>query len=76
MDHDDGELVRGDIHTNNIEGFWGILKRRLSCIGGMRRKHLHLFVAEMVWKFNHRNQTILEQEKELLKLISSTRFGG
>ena len=21
VDHDDGELVRGDIHTNNIEGF-------------------------------------------------------
>src|SRR6185503_3841608 len=33
VDHDGGEYVRGEIHTNNIEGFWGILKRKLSCIG-------------------------------------------
>lgn len=76
VDHDDGELVRGDVHTNNIEGFWGILKRKLSCIGGMRRERLRLFVAEIVWKFNHRNQSLLEQEQLLLKLVSSKKFGG
>jgi len=69
VDHDGGELVRGDIHTNNIEGFWGILKRKLSCIGGMRRANLHLFVAEVVWKFNHRRSTLAEQEELLLKII-------
>lgn len=76
VDHDGGELVRGDIHTNNIEGFWGILKRKLSCIGGMRRTNLHFFVAEIVWRFNHRNQILKEQENELLKLISPKKFGG
>lgn len=70
VDHDGGELVRGDVHTNNIEGFWGILKRKLSCIGGMRRTNLHLFVAEIVWKFNHRKQTRAEQEHTLLKLVT------
>jgi len=40
VDHDEGELVRGTIHTNNIDGFWGILKRKLGCIGGMRRERL------------------------------------
>lgn len=71
VDHDGGELVRGDVHTNNIEGFWGILKRRLSCIGGMRRMYLHLFVAEIVWKFNHRKLSLAAQEEKLLQLISS-----
>ena len=71
VDHDGGELVRDEIHTNNIEGFWGILKRKLSCIGGMRRQNLHLFVAEIVWKFNHRNMTLSEQEIALLKIIST-----
>lgn len=70
VDHDGGELVRGDVHTNNIEGFWGILKRKLSCIGGMRRANLHLFVAEIVWKFNHRSHTLAEQEEVLFKLIA------
>lgn len=69
VDHDGGEMVRGDVHTNNIEGFWGILKRRLSCIGGMRRNKLHLFVAEIVWKFNHRLLPFQEQERALLRLV-------
>ncbi len=69
VDHDGGEMVRGDVHSNNIEGFWGILKRRLSCIGGMRRDKIHLFVAEIVWKFNHRLLPFQEQERALLELI-------
>ena len=70
VDHDDGELVRGEVHTNNIEGFWGILKRRLSCIGGMRRTNLHFFVAEIAWKFNHRKLSLAAQEVFLFNLIS------
>jgi len=74
VDHDGGEYVRGVIHTNNIEGFWGILKRKLSCIGGMRRDRLYLFVGEIVWKFNQRNMSLAEQEKKLLELV--LKFGG
>lgn len=74
VDHDGGEYVRGIVHTNNIEGFWGILKRKLSCIGGMRKVKLYLFVAEIVWKFNHRSLTLSEQEQRLLDLV--VKFGG
>ncbi|MEJ0053650.1 MAG: IS1595 family transposase [bacterium] len=76
VDHDGGELVRGDVHTNNIEGFWGLLKRRLGCIGGMRRTHLYLFVGEIAWKFNRRTKTLAEQEERLLTLVQGTGFGG
>jgi transposase-like protein len=72
VDHAGGELVRDEIHTNNIEGFWGLLKRKLSCIGGMRRKNLHLFVAEICWKFNQRSTPLEKQEQRLFDLI----FGG
>ncbi len=72
VDHDGGEYVRGDVHTNNIEGFWGILKRKLGCIGGMQRKYLYLFVTEVVWKFNHRSRSLREREEALFQLI----FGG
>lgn len=71
VDHDGGEYVRDDIHTNNIEGFWGILKRKMSCIGGMRRKYLHLFVGEIVWRFNHRTEPLKEQERALSELVFS-----
>lgn len=69
VDHDGGEYVRGDIHTNNIEGFWGILKRKMGCIGGMRRERLHLFVGELAWRFNHRKKSLEEQERVLRQLI-------
>ena len=72
VDHADGELVRDEIHTNNIEGFWGILKRKLSCIGGMRRKNLHFFVSEIAWKFNQRSVPLEKREQRLFDLI----FGG
>ena len=74
VDHDGGEYVRGVIHTNNIEGFWGILKRKLSCIGGMRRERLYLFVGEIVWNFNHRTRSTAEKEQLLLELV--IKFGG
>jgi hypothetical protein len=70
VDHEGGEYVRGTVHTNNIEGFWGILKRKMGCIGGMRRDRLHLFVGEIVWRFNHRLIPLEEQEKILFKLVS------
>jgi len=69
VDHLQGEYVRNDVHTNNIEGFWGVLKRKLACIGGMRRGRLHLFVAEIVWKFDHRHGSLEDQERTLMELI-------
>ncbi len=75
VDHAGGEYVRNDIHTNNIEGFWGILKRKLSCIGGMRKEYLHLFVAEITWNFNHRHLSKHDQEDLLIQLLKQT-FGG
>ena len=76
VDHDGGEYTRDKIHTNNIEGFCGTLKRKLGCIGGMRRDRLHLFVAEIVWKFNHRNYPKKVQEERLINLLKRGRFGG
>lgn len=76
VDHAGGELVGGDVHTNNIEGFWGLMKRRMGCIGGMRRDRLHLFVGEIAWRFNHRNLTMKETEKHLLEVLFEDQVGG
>lgn len=76
VDHAHDEFVRQNIHTNNIEGFWGILKRKLGCIGGIRRDKLHLFVAEIVWKFNHRHESKKKQEDRLILLLKNSQIGG
>ena len=45
----------GLVHTNTIEGFWSLVKRAWH---GMHHhyavKYLPLFIAESVWKYNHR----------------------
>jgi transposase-like protein len=47
--------VQGKVHTNTIEGFWSLLKR--AWFGSHHHyavKYMPLFVAEAVWKYNHR----------------------
>jgi len=69
VDHDAGEFVRGAIHTNSMEGFWGYLKRNLASIGGIRKTKLPYFVGEFIWRYNHRKLTRREQKDLLLKLL-------
>lgn len=75
VDHTGGEYGRGQVHTNNIEGFWGLLKRRLKTTGGIRRDRLHLYLAEEVWRFNNRQDTEDAQVERLLCLLEE-KFGG
>lgn len=53
--HSSGEYVRDDVHTNSAEGYFSIFKR------GMRgiyqhcgEKHLHRYLAEYDFRYNHR----------------------
>lgn len=74
VDHDANEYVRGDVHTQNIDGYWGQLKTHLDSIGGIRKHRLHLFIGEHVWRFNNRHLTRKEQRMKLYSLL--TRIGG
>ena len=55
VNHSAEEYVRGDVHTNTMDGYWGLFKR------GMRgvyqhcgEKHLHRYLAEFDFRYNHR----------------------
>lgn len=69
VNHAAHEYVRGRVHTNGIESFWGYLKRRLKTTGGIRTTRLALFVAEEVWRFNHRSLSAAEQTDRLVTLL-------
>lgn len=56
-------------HINGLEGFWGYLKRKLAAKGGIRREKLPIYLGEYVWRYNHRNLTLKEQENRLFELI-------
>ncbi len=57
-------------HINGLEGFWGYLKRKLQAKGGIRKSRLHLYLAEYVWRYNHRNLNVKEQTRYLLNLVA------
>ena len=68
--HNEGEYSDGKgNHINGLEGFWGYLKRRLSAKGGIRKERLPLYLAEYVWKYNHRNDSIDLQKKLILQQL-------
>jgi transposase-like protein len=53
--HSAGEYVRGEVHTNTMDGYWGLFKR------GMRgiyqhcgEQHLHRYLAEFEFRYNNR----------------------
>src|SRR5665213_1890131 len=60
VNHAEGEYVRGDAHTNNIEAFWGTVKRS---IGGtyihVSRKWLQTYLREAEFRWNLRKQPYL-----------------
>ena len=55
VDHSKYEWVRGDVHTNTLEGFFSIFKRGLVGIyQHMDKKHLDRYLAEFDFRMNTR----------------------
>jgi transposase-like protein len=60
-----------------MEGFWGYSKRMLAAKGGIRQERLPLYLAEYVWRYNHRELKIGDQIGIILSLIEhSYKFSG
>ena len=71
VNHSAEERVRGDVHTNSVEGVWSLLKR--SIVGSYHKlstKHLDSYLDELEWRFNNRENPYLFRDT-LLKLISA-----
>ena len=63
--------MRGDVHTNTIEGVWSLLKR--SIIGSYHKvsvKHLQSYLDELEWRFNNRDNPWLFRDT-LLRLLKA-----
>lgn len=55
VNHSRGEYVRGDIHTNTVEGFFSLIKRGIYGVYHVvSRHHLHRYVAEFQFRYNTR----------------------
>lgn len=55
--HSLGEYVRGEIHTNTIEGYFSLLKRGITGVfHHVSKKHLHRYLNEFDFRYNGRKQ--------------------
>ena len=63
VNHGIGQYVDDDGNTTNaIESFWAQLKRVLKGVfHQVSVKHLHRYLAEVMWRHNHHNSRVLDQ---------------
>ena len=78
VNHSIGEYVRGDVTTNTVEGFFGILKRGLRGIyQHVGAEHLGRYVDEFAFRYNNRVALDIndrERAQLLLEGISGKRL--
>jgi len=54
-------------HINGIENFWGYAKMKLKRYYGISRKHYYLYLKEVEFRFNHRNEDLRTVIESILK---------
>ncbi len=59
IEHHAKEYVRGQIHTNNIEGFWSLVKRGITGVyHSVSPQYLQLYLNEYAFRYNHRKSEL------------------
>ena len=75
INHGARVYVRGEVHTNTIEGFWALLKTGIigthHAVGG---KYLQSYVNEYAFRYNHRNDG-RPMFHAIAERITRTRYG-
>lgn len=70
VNHGIGEYVRGDAHTNTIEGYFAILKRGIiGTYHHVSSQHLKRYLAEFDWRYNHRMSLGMSDAERMEKAI-------
>jgi len=50
-----GEYAKNDVHVNNVENFWSLLKRGvIGSFHHVSEKILQRYVDEFCWRYNNR----------------------
>lgn len=73
--HSIKEYVRGDIHSNTVEGFFSSVKRGLNGIyHSVSKKHLHRYMAEFEFRYNNRELADGERTTAAIKASEGKRL--
>lgn len=75
VNHSEKEYARGEVTTNNVEGFFGRLERSIVGIHHrMSREHLHRYVTHMEFLHNTRGTTDGERVKQAIQMADGKRL--
>ena len=56
VNHGNKEWVRGEVHTNNVENYWSVMKRGIHGIyHQVSVKHLQAYCNEFSYRYNSRD---------------------
>lgn len=72
--HGDDEYVRGDVHSNTVEGFFSTLKRG---VGGIyhhvSEAHLHRYLSEFDFRYSHRERLGVDDEARASRALKGAK---
>jgi transposase-like protein len=72
--HGQDEFVRGDVHTNSIEGFWALVKNGIRGVyHQVSPAYLQTYLNEYAFRYNHRFEGN-KQFKQILQRVSEQAF--
>lgn len=70
VNHTLGEYVRGDIHTNTIEGYFSVFKRGITGVyHHVSQEHLKRYLAEFDFRYNERIALGVSDQERAAKAI-------
>jgi transposase-like protein len=70
VNHSEKEYVRGEVHTNTIEGFWSIMKRSIRGTHvHVSRRHLPKYLGEFEFRWNMRGMQYFMMDRLLKAFV-------
>jgi transposase-like protein len=73
--HSQKEYVRGNAHTNTVEGYFGLLKRGvMGTYHHWSYHHLHRYLSEFDFRYNARNVTDVERTESAIRMVGGKRL--
>jgi hypothetical protein len=73
VNHSIGEYVRGDIHTNTVEGYFSIFKRGIyGTYHHVSQQHLKRYLAEFDFRYNERIALGITDAERAVKAVRGT----
>ncbi|MGA7383644.1 MAG: IS1595 family transposase [Methylocella sp.] len=70
VSHKADEYVRGEVHTNTVEGYYSVFKRGMKGVyQHCGEKHLHRYLAEFDFRYSNRTRLGVEDTERAAKVV-------